>query len=59
MLAACAMLELIVCFFSLQDLLDVNTLELARQLTLAYTCILREIRVSYMDTGVIIWHAYI
>ncbi len=30
----------------LQDILDVNTLELSRQLTLAYSRALREIRVS-------------
>jgi len=34
------------CVFILQDLLDVNTLELGRQLTLAYSGILREFRVS-------------
>ena len=34
------------CIFILQDLLDVNTLELGRQLTLAYSGILREFRVS-------------
>jgi len=32
------------CVFILQDLLDVNTLELGRQLTLAYSGILREFR---------------
>ena len=33
-----------------QDLLDVNSLELARQLTLTFSSLLRDIRVSHTHT---------
>lgn len=38
-------------FYCMKDLLDVNTLELARQLTIAFSELLRDIRVSQVYVG--------
>lgn len=44
-------LVVVACFWCVQDLLDVNTLELARQLTIAFSGLLRDIRVNNDDNN--------